>query len=258
MEYRPFGRTGLDVSAIGFGCWEIGGGYGEIEEHGVRVARSGARSTSASTASTPPRATAWAPRSRRSARRSPAAATRPSSSPSSAWIPRQAQLSATAAASGSSPRSTRACRTSAPTTSTCTSSTGPTATRRSRRRWRARGGRAAGQGPLRRRVELLGRRHRDLQARPDRVDVAQYGCNMFDRRMERDVLPYCGEHGIGVHGVRVARLRPPDRHAHQGHRTSARRRLAVEDRQVGAMAPLFDRRCSARSRSRATSARSTS
>src|SRR3954471_18450344 len=32
MELRPFGRTGLDVSAVGFGCWEIGGGYGDIEE----------------------------------------------------------------------------------------------------------------------------------------------------------------------------------------------------------------------------------
>jgi aryl-alcohol dehydrogenase-like predicted oxidoreductase len=32
METRPFGRTGLQVSAIGFGCWEIGGGYGRIEE----------------------------------------------------------------------------------------------------------------------------------------------------------------------------------------------------------------------------------
>src|SRR3954471_22477070 len=31
MEYRPFGQTGLDVSDIGFGCWEIAGGYGSIE-----------------------------------------------------------------------------------------------------------------------------------------------------------------------------------------------------------------------------------
>jgi aryl-alcohol dehydrogenase-like predicted oxidoreductase len=32
MEYRPFGQTGLQVSAMGFGCWEIGGTYGKIEE----------------------------------------------------------------------------------------------------------------------------------------------------------------------------------------------------------------------------------
>jgi aryl-alcohol dehydrogenase-like predicted oxidoreductase len=32
MEQRPFGRTGLDVSAVGYGCWEIGGGYGDVEE----------------------------------------------------------------------------------------------------------------------------------------------------------------------------------------------------------------------------------
>jgi len=31
MERRPFGRTGLDVSAVGFGCWEVGGGYGEVD-----------------------------------------------------------------------------------------------------------------------------------------------------------------------------------------------------------------------------------
>ena len=32
MELRPFGQTGLEVSAVGYGCWEIGGGYGAIEE----------------------------------------------------------------------------------------------------------------------------------------------------------------------------------------------------------------------------------
>jgi aryl-alcohol dehydrogenase-like predicted oxidoreductase len=31
MEYRQFGQTGLQVSAMGFGCWEIGGTYGKIE-----------------------------------------------------------------------------------------------------------------------------------------------------------------------------------------------------------------------------------
>jgi aryl-alcohol dehydrogenase-like predicted oxidoreductase len=31
VEQRPFGQTGLEVSAVGFGCWEIGGGYGSIE-----------------------------------------------------------------------------------------------------------------------------------------------------------------------------------------------------------------------------------
>jgi aryl-alcohol dehydrogenase-like predicted oxidoreductase len=31
-----------------------------------------------------------------------------------------------------------------------------------------------------------------------RVDVVQYGWNMFDRRMQRDIFPYCEEQGIGV------------------------------------------------------------
>jgi aryl-alcohol dehydrogenase-like predicted oxidoreductase len=38
----------------------------------------------------------------------------------------------------------------------------------------------------------------DACMRVRRVDVVQYGWNMFDRRMQRDVFPYCREHGIGV------------------------------------------------------------
>src|SRR5215470_14144385 len=38
MEYRQFGQTGLAISAIGFGCWEIGGTYGRIDETEFRLA----------------------------------------------------------------------------------------------------------------------------------------------------------------------------------------------------------------------------
>jgi aryl-alcohol dehydrogenase-like predicted oxidoreductase len=32
MEYRSFGRTDMTVSALGFGCWEMGGTYGDLNE----------------------------------------------------------------------------------------------------------------------------------------------------------------------------------------------------------------------------------
>ena len=38
MEYRPFGQTGIDVSAIGFGCWEMAGSYGAIDESDIVAA----------------------------------------------------------------------------------------------------------------------------------------------------------------------------------------------------------------------------
>ncbi len=32
MEYRSFGQTDMTVSVLGFGCWEMGGTYGDISE----------------------------------------------------------------------------------------------------------------------------------------------------------------------------------------------------------------------------------
>ncbi len=32
MEYRQLGRTGLEVSAVGFGCWESSGEYGDFSD----------------------------------------------------------------------------------------------------------------------------------------------------------------------------------------------------------------------------------
>ena len=38
MEYRQFGPTDMTASVLGFGCWEMGGGYGEISESEVIAA----------------------------------------------------------------------------------------------------------------------------------------------------------------------------------------------------------------------------
>ena len=38
MEYRPFGQTELEVSAIGYGSWEMGGTYGNFDANELATA----------------------------------------------------------------------------------------------------------------------------------------------------------------------------------------------------------------------------
>ena len=38
MEYRPFGQTELEVSVIGYGCWEMGGTYGNFDANELATA----------------------------------------------------------------------------------------------------------------------------------------------------------------------------------------------------------------------------
>ena len=32
MQYRRYGKTGYQVSVIGFGAWPIGGGWGNVDD----------------------------------------------------------------------------------------------------------------------------------------------------------------------------------------------------------------------------------
>jgi len=197
MEKRPFGRTGLQVSVIGFGCWEIGGGYGQIEE--AEFARAVARALDLGincfdTAEgygfgASERALARAlgrrrqdvviitkfgigyrdkPKLRDASRARVMASIEQSLANLGTdcidvylvhWPDPQTPFEETMRALEDVVRQGKA-----------------------------------------RFVGVSNFKREEIEAcrRVRRIDVAQYGWNMFDRRMQREIFPYCREHGIGV------------------------------------------------------------
>lgn len=196
MERRPFGQTGLEVSAVGYGCWEVGGGYGDVEvaEFERAVARAldlgincfdtaegygmGASERALGQALGRRREEAVVvskfgmnyrdkPNLRDSSRdRVMASIDRSLKNLGTDWVDvymvhwpdRETPFEETMQALDDVVRDGKA-----------------------------------------RFIGVSNFRREDIEAcmRTRRVDVVQYGWNMFDRRMQREILPYCQEHGIG-------------------------------------------------------------
>ena len=189
MEYRQFGRTDLKVSAIGFGCWEISGTYGRIDAAQFERAVHRAIDSGIDLL-----------RHRRSLRhghlrtrrwRGALGARRPmsASSPRSASAIRMRRTAATAAAPAIMASLDKACAISAPIMSMSISCIGRTSTRRSTRRC-VRSTTSSAQGKARY-IGVSNFRLAQIEAcmRLRRIDVVQYGWNMFDRRMQREIFP---------------------------------------------------------------------
>ena len=72
-----------------------------------------------------------------------------------------------------------------------------------------------------------------------RVDVVQYGWNMFDRRMQREILPYCEEHGIGFMAYGSLAFGLLTGHLHRGPGLRLRRTGARAQGKMGSI-KMFD------------------
>jgi aryl-alcohol dehydrogenase-like predicted oxidoreductase len=196
VERRPFGRTGLEVSAVGFGCWEVGGGYGDVEEaefaravdraldlgvncfdtaegYGMGASERALGQALAGRRDEAVIVTKFGmnyrdmPNLRDSSRERVLASIDKSLANLGTdyvdvylvhWPDRETPFEETMAALDDVVRAGKV-----------------------------------------RFVGLSNFKPEEIEAcmRVRRIDVVQYGWNMFDRRMQRDILPYCEEHGIG-------------------------------------------------------------
>ncbi|MEW6273455.1 MAG: aldo/keto reductase [Thermodesulfobacteriota bacterium] len=197
MEKRPFGRTGLEVSAIGFGCWEIGGGYGAIEQAEFERAVARALDLGINCFDTAEgygfgaseRALGKALGGRR---REAIVVTKFGIGYREKPNLRDASRARCMASIENSLWNLGTDHVDVYLIHWPDHVTPLEETMRALEDV-VRQGKARFVG-----VSNLKRDELDACARVRRVDVAQYGWNMFDRRMQRDVFPYCREHGIGV------------------------------------------------------------
>lgn len=196
MEHRPFGRTGLEVSAVGFGCWEVGGGYGQVDE--VEFARAVGRALDLGincfdTAEgygmgASERALGQALGSRRDeaivvTKFGMAYRDKPNMRDSS---PERVKVSIDKSLKHLGTDYVDVYLVHWPDRLTPFEDTMAALDDIVR------------QGKVRF-VGLSNFKREEIEAcmQVRRVDVAQYGYNMFDRRMQREILPYCEEHGVG-------------------------------------------------------------
>src|SRR6266511_2748861 len=178
MECRPFGRTGLEVSAIGFGCWEVGGGYGEVEETEFERAVGRALDLGINCFDTAEGYGMGA--SERALGQA---------------LGRRREEAVVVTKFGMNYRDKPNLRDSSrervmASIDKSLKNLGTDWVDVYLVHWPDR------LTPFEETMQALEDVVRDGKARF--VDVAQYGWNMFDRRMEREIFPYCQEHGVGV------------------------------------------------------------
>jgi len=197
MEYRIFGPTDMTVSALGFGCWEMGGGYGDINESEVMAAVNRAIDLGINCFDTAPAygrgaservlARALGPR-----RKDVLVVTKCGVGYQDRPKGRDSRMVSIITSLDQSLRNMQTDYVDVllihwPDVNTPFEETMHTLDSVVRQ------GKARAVGASNFTLDQL---KECMKFR--RVDVVQYGFNMFDRRREKDILPYCHEQGIGV------------------------------------------------------------
>ncbi len=198
MEYRAFGQTGLQVSAIGFGCWELGGQYGHYDESEVIAAVNRALDLGINCFDTAEgygfgRSEDLLARALSNRRKDVILVTKFAiyQDAENKWYRDSSRAQAMAAIE----RSLKALQTDYVDVYLIH---WPDRQRSFEEPMRAleeivQSGKARFVGVSNFKAEEI-----DVCMQTRRVDVGQYGYHLFDRRMEREVFPYCQAHGIGM------------------------------------------------------------